>query len=151
MEVHLTLSGDAAVAIVLPFVALLIGWIVATIGRVQIANRRADAWARLVDRLDADRAATLLASDDRSELETLLGGPERPHGRIIRAAQASIVLLTIGFALLWYAFTQRGLAPILAVVVLATGVGFSGAAAVAYVLSARWGLLSRGEGMHGTG
>src|SRR5215207_9672901 len=121
MDVHLTLSGDAAVGIVLPFVALLIGWIVATIGRVQIASRRADAWARLVDKLDPDHAAALLAGEGEGGLERVIAGPDRPHGRIIRAAQASSVLITIGAALLWYAFTQRGVASILAVIVLAMG------------------------------
>ena len=145
MDIRLDFAGDAAAGISIPFVILLLCWIVTIIGRVRIARRHAEVWGRLVDKLDAASVGALVAQDGGRALETILSGPERPHARIIVAAQASIVLLALGAVLLGYAFTVPGVPRIIGAMVLALAVGLGGAAAIGYWLSNRWGLLASGN------
>jgi hypothetical protein len=125
----------------IPFVILLLCWIVTTIGRIRIANRHAEVWGRLVDKLDSTSVGALVAQDGGRALESILSGPERPHARIIVAAQASVVLLALGAVLLAYAFTVTGVPKIIGAMVLALALGLGGAAGVGYWLSDQWGLL----------
>jgi hypothetical protein len=145
MDIRLDLSGDAAAGISIPFVILLLCWIVSTIGRVRIARRQAEIWGRLVDKLDSAAVGALLTHDGGRGLETLLSGPDRPHARIIVAAQAGVVLVSLGAVLLAYGFVDRSVPTILGAMALALGAGMSAAAGVGYWLSNRWGLLA-GEG-----
>jgi hypothetical protein len=140
MDIRLDLAGDAAAGISIPFIVLLLCWIVTIAGRIRIANRQAEVWGRLVDKLDAASIGSLVAHDGGRALESLLSGPDRPHARIIIAAQASIVLLAVGIVLLAYAFA--GVPRIIGAMVLALALGLGGAAGVGYWLSNKWGLLS---------
>lgn len=142
MDIRLDFAGDAAAGISIPFVVLLLCWIVTIIGRVRIARRQAEVWARLVDKLDAASVGALVAQDGGRALETILGGPERPHARIIGAAQASVVMLSVGVVLLGYAFTVPGVPRIIGAMVLGLAFGLGGAAGIGYWLSNRWGLLA---------
>jgi hypothetical protein len=143
MDIRLDLAGDAAAGISIPFVILLLCWIVTIIGRVRIARRQAEIWGRLVDKLDAGSIGALVAQDDGRALGALLAGPERPHARIIVAAQIGILLLPLGVVLVGYALIVPGVPRILGAMVLALAVGLGGAAAVGYWLSNRWGLLAQ--------
>lgn len=142
MDIRLDFAGDAAAGISIPFVILLLCWIVTIVGRVRIARRHAEVWGRLVDKLDAASVGALVAQGGGRALETILSGPERPHARIIVAAQASVVLLSLGLVLLGYAFAISGVPTIIGAMVLALAVGLGGAAAIGYWLSNRWGLLA---------
>jgi hypothetical protein len=143
MDIRLDLAGDAAAGISIPFVILLLCWIVTIIGRVRIARRQAEIWGRLVDKLDAGSIGALVAQDGGRALSALLTGPERPHARIIVAAQVGILLLPVGLVLVGYALIVPGVPRILGAMVLALAVGLGGAAAVGYWLSNRWGLLAQ--------
>jgi hypothetical protein len=145
MDIRLTLAGDAAAAISIPFVVLLLGWVVATMGRVRIARLHSEVWSQLVDRLDAESVSALLASGNGRALDAILNGPERPHARIIAAAQGAVVLLVLGAVLLGYSLAGSWLPTALGAVVAALGAGLAGAAGVGYWLSARWGLLPRDD------
>jgi hypothetical protein len=146
MDLRFDLQGDAAAAIITPFVILLLGWIVSTIGRVRIARRQAEVWGRLVDKLGADSVSALFAQGGGRALEAVLAGPDRPHARIIVAAQSGVVLLVMSLALLASSLTAVRVPAVIGVLVMALGVGLLGAAAVAYWLSNQWNLLSpRGE------
>jgi hypothetical protein len=141
MDIQLSLQGDAAAAIITPFVLLLLGWIVATVGRVRIARRQAEAWGRMIDKLTPDAVGQLIGDGRGPALEFLLAGPDRPHMRIIGAAQGGVVALVLGLALMGAAAAWTGVPLIMGLLVTAVGVGLLGAAGVAYSLSARWGLL----------
>lgn len=143
MDVRIDLAGDAAAGIAIPFAILLLGWIVAVFARVRIAKRQAEVWGRLVDKLDPASVGALFGSGNGRALEAMLSGPERPHARIIVAAQAAIVLLPVGVVLLGYALATPGTSRLGAALLLALAVGLGGAAAVGYWLSNRWGLLER--------
>jgi hypothetical protein len=138
----LSLQGDAAAAIITPFVVLLLGWIVATIGRVRIARRQAEVWGRLVDKLGPESVSTLFAQSGGRALEAVLAGPDRPHTRIIVAAQGGVVLLVMGIALLASSLTAARVPAVVGVLVTALGAGLAGAAGVGWWLSNKWGLLS---------
>ena len=142
MDVQLNLQGDAAAAIVTPFVVLLLGWIVATMGRVRIAQRHTEVWSRLLDRLGPEQVSALFTQDGGRAIEAVLGGPDRPHARIIVAAQSGVVLLVFGIALLASSYTAARVPAVVGVLVTALGVGLGGAAGVGYWLSNQWGLLS---------
>lgn len=142
MDISFELQGDAAAAIITPFVVLLLGWIVATIGRVRIARRQTEAWSRLLDRLRPEDVSVLLTQDGGRAIEAVLGGPDRPHARIIVAAQSGVVLLVLGAALLASSFTAARVPAVVGVLVMAFGAGLIGAAAVGYWLSDKWGLLA---------
>jgi hypothetical protein len=145
MDVRLSLQGDAAAAIITPFVLLLLGWIVATVGRVRIARRQADAWGRMVDKLTPDAVGHLLGEGRGAVLESLLAGPDRPHTRIIAAAQGGIVAVVLGLTLIGTAVARTGVPLIVGLIVTALGVGLLGAAGAGYWLSVRWGLLEQGR------
>lgn len=141
MDVSLGLQGDAAAAVITPFVLLLLGWVVAWVARVRIARRQADAWSRTIDRLPPEAVVALLRESGGGGLEHLLMGPDRPHTRIIAAAQAGVVATTLGLSLLVSAAVWRGVPAIIGVLVTALGCGLLGAAATGYWLSYRWGLI----------
>lgn len=141
MDIRLSLQGDAAAAIITPFVLLLLGWIVATVGRVRVARRQAEAWGRMVDKLPADAVGQLVSEGRGEVLEYLLAGPDRPHTRIIAATQSGVVVLTLGLTLIGAALARTGVPLIVGILVTAAGVGLLGAAVAGYGLSARWGLL----------
>ena len=141
MDYQISLQGDAAAAIITPFVLLLLGWIVATVGRVRIARRHADAWGRMIDKLSPDAIGQLIGDGRSAVVESLLSGPDRPHIRIISSAQAGVVTLVLGLTLTGAAVAWTGVRLIIGLLVTAFGIGLIAAAAVAYVLSARWGLL----------
>lgn len=92
------------------FIILLLGWAVTVLGRLRVARRQAEVWNRVIDKMDAAQLAALLAGESGRTLETMLAGPERPHARIITAAQAGIALLPVGLVLLVYAFAVCGTA-----------------------------------------
>ncbi|HVZ20450.1 MAG TPA: hypothetical protein VG871_05285 [Vicinamibacterales bacterium] len=141
MDIRLSLQGDAAAAIITPFVLLLLGWIVAIVGRVRIARRHAEAWGRMVDKLTPDAVGRLVGDGRGEVLEYLLAGPDRPHTRIIAAAQSGVVVLTLGLTLIGASVAQTGMPLIVGLLVAAAGVGLLGAAVAGYGLSAHWGLL----------
>jgi hypothetical protein len=141
MDIRLSLQGDAAAAIITPFVLLLLGWIVATVGRVRIARRQAEAWGRMVDKLTPDAVGHLVGEGHGEVLEYLLAGPDRPHTRIIVAAQSGIIALALGLTLIGATVARTGVPLIVGLLVTAASVGLLGAAAAGYWLSARWGLL----------
>jgi hypothetical protein len=142
MDVHFDLQGDAAAAIITPFVVLLLGWIVATVGRVRIAGRQTEVWGRMVDKLGPEDVSALFAQGGGRALEAVLVGPDRPHARIIVAAQSGVVLLVMGIALLASSLTAARVPAVVGVLVTALGTGLVGAAGVGYWLSNQWGLLS---------
>ena len=143
MDIRLSLAGDAAAAISIPFVVMLLGWIVTVIGRVRIARRQSELWGRLIDKVGPEGVASLLGEGRDGALEALLAGPDRPHARIISAAQGAIVVLVLGIALLASSFTAPHVPGVLGLLVSALGLGLAGAAGVGYWLSAKWNLLPR--------
>ena len=143
MNLRLDLAGDAAAGISIPFVILLLCWILTIFGRVRIARRHTDVWGRLIDKLDAASIAALVNEGEGRTFNALLTGPERPHDRIILAAQGAAMLLPLGLVLLAYSIAAAGVPRIVGVLILALAVGLASAAGVGYWLSRQWGLLDR--------
>jgi hypothetical protein len=145
MDVHLfrfDVQGDGAAAIITPFVVLLLAWIVAIVARVRIARRQTDVWGRLIDRLGAEGVQALFAQGGAHALEAVLAGPERPHARIIVAAQAGVAATVFGVALLVLSVTALRVPVVIGVLVTASGVALLASAGVGYWLSDQWGLLA---------
>lgn len=102
---------------------------------------------RLLDKFaDASEFAKLITTDaGQRYLSSMTLEPMRPHGRVLRAMQAGVVLLClgIGLVLLDPFFTQDERALLLAgVLTLSLGSGFLLAAFISHKLSASWGLYS---------
>jgi hypothetical protein len=148
VDIRLDLAGDAGTAIGTALVVLLLCWVVQTMGRVRIANRNAEVWGRLIDKLDPAGVSALLASGSAQTLEAILSGPDRPHSRIIVATQSGIVLVVLAAVMLGYSFVGAGVPSLVGAVTGALGLGLLGAAAAGFWLSQRWGLLPRGGGQH---
>ncbi len=142
MNIRLDLAGDAAGAISIPFVVMLLGWIVTVIGRVRIARRQSEVWGCLIDKIGPEAVASLVAERGPGTLvEGLLASPDRPDVRIISAAQGAAVVLVLGVALLAAAFTEPHVPVVVGLLVSALGVGLAAAAGVGYWLSVKWDLL----------
>lgn len=146
MDIRLSLQGDAAAAIITPFVLLLLGWIVATVGRVRIARRQAEVSARVIDKLSPDDVLRLIGSADGAGLEHLLLGPDRPHTPILFATQGGIVITVLGVTLLAMSSPRTGVPLLVGLLVTAIGVGLLGAAAAGYWMALRWGLIGKAAG-----
>ena len=142
MDIRLDFAGDAAAGVAIPFVLLLLCWIVTILGRVRIARRQSAVWDRVVDKLDAPGVTALMTQGGGRVLDTLLTGPDKPHARIIVAAQVGVLLLPIGLVLVVYAVTTHAVPTITGALVLALALGLGAAAFVGYWLSSRWGLLT---------
>ena len=146
------MNPDLIVAVVLP---TMFGWFVwvifTTFRRYKIAKLQADVQSRLLDKIGSGQDLLAYAQTEagRQLLESLQVervSPPAPHGKIITALQAGIVLFMFGSALLWLrthisasnvdGFTVFG------ALAIAVGIGFGLSAAASYLLSRSFGLLN---------
>lgn len=125
-------------------------WMIfSTIRRYKIAKMQAEVQTKLLDKIGSGQELLAYAQSDAGKqlLESLKVERVAPHGRIIGALQAGIVLLLLGVGLLILrhqvsvpdnpdAFTVLG------TLSCALGVGFALSAAASYFLSKSFGLLN---------
>lgn len=131
----------------LAFFSWLAWLIFSTIRRWRIAKLQADVQQRLLEKVGNAQELLAYAQTDagRQLIESLRVETTAPHGRIIGAVQAAIVMISLGIALLML----RGRVPeadpgflIFGTLVTVLGIGFGISSAASYYLSKSFGLLN---------
>ena len=146
------MNSDLIIAVTIPSMFSWFAWVLfSTFRRYKIARLQADVQSKLLEKIGSGQDLLAYAQTDagRQLLESLKVervDPPAPHGKIIGALQAGIVLFFFGIAMLWLrshvsvpnvdGFTIFGALGI------AVGIGFGLSAAASYYLSRSFGLLS---------
>ena len=151
------LAGLAALTAFTIVVSLLV-WLVRTVidhrRWLRLSRIQADVHTKLLDRLTSneDLLAYIQTSAGRRFLESapiMLDGearqPSAPLSRIVWSVQAGVVLVALGVGM----YMAEGKLPVevgqglsvLGTIVVALGVGFTASAMLAYVITARFGLV----------
>ena len=141
--------GDLVPGIAVPTLFISLAWIIfSTIRRYKIAKLQAELQHKLLDKIGTGQELLTYAQTDtgRQLLESLKVERVAPHGRIIIALQAGIVLMVFGVRML----AVRNHVPdqgaegftILGTLIVSLGLGFALASAASYYLSKSFGLLN---------
>jgi hypothetical protein len=125
-----------------------IAWITfTTIGRYKTAKLQAGIQTKLLEKLGSGQDLLAYVQSDAGKRfsESLATEQRTPYGRILGAAQAGVILVLLGLALLFL----RGRVPgvdegflVSGTITLSLGVGFALSATLSYFLSKSFGLLS---------
>jgi hypothetical protein len=137
--------------VVFPILLFLMGFIVwtifSTIRRYKTTKLQAGLQTKLLEKFGTGQELLAYVQSDAGKrfLESLTMEQRTPYGRILGAAQVSVILVFLGLAFLFL----RGRVPaaeegflVFGTIVLSLGVGFGLAAALSYFLSKTFGLLS---------
>jgi hypothetical protein len=139
--------------LVLFFICASLSWIawiiVSATVRLHVSRKQAALQSRLLDVLSSghDLAGYMSSDAGRELVQSLATAPERPHARILNTLQVALVLVFSGASLLVARmFVAGDGTPLVAagVVIAGLGLGFAAAAAAAYTVSKRLGLLQAG-------
>ena len=137
--------------VLLPILFSLMGFVVWTIfssiRRYKTAKLQAELQTKLLEKFGSGQELLAYVQSDAGKrfLESLTMEHRTPYGRILGAAQASVVLILVALALLFL----RGRVPggeegflVFGAIMLSLGVGFGLSAALSYYLSKSFGLLT---------
>jgi hypothetical protein len=137
--------------ILFPCLFALFGFIVwiifTTIRRYKTAKLQAGLQTKLLEKFGSGQELLAYVQSDAGTqfLDSLTMEQRTPYGRILGAAQASVILVLLGLALSFL----RGRVPggeegflVSGTIILSLGVGFGLSAALSYFLSKSFGLLS---------
>lgn len=142
--------GDPVV-ILLPIFFTLVGFVVwiifSTIRRYKTTKLQAELQAKLLEKFGSGRELLDYVQSDAGKqfLESLTMEQKTPYGRILGAAQVSVILVLLGLAFLFLRGRVLGAEEgflVFGTVTLSLGVGFGLAAALSYYLSKSFGLLA---------
>lgn len=127
-------------------VALIIWIIFSTIRRYNTTKLQAGLQTKLIEKFGTgqDLLAYVQSEAGKRFLESLTMEQRTPYGRILGAAQASVILALVGLALLFLRGRVAGADEgflVFGTIILSLGVGFGLAAALSYFLSKSLGLL----------
>lgn len=137
--------------ILFPIFFTLIGfviWIIfSNIRRYKTTKLHAELQAKLLEKFGSGRELLDYVQSDAGKqfLESLTVEPKTPYGRILGAAQVSIILILLSFAFLFLRSRVVGAEEgflVFGSITLSLGVGFGLAAALSYYLSKSFGLLT---------
>jgi hypothetical protein len=138
--------------VVLPILLFLIGFVVwtifSTIRRYKTTKLQAGLQTKLLEKFGTGQELLAYVQSDagRRFQESLTMEQRTPYGRILGAAQASVILVLLGLAFLFLrgrvAGGDEGFL-VFGTIVLSLGVGFGVAAALSYFLSKTFGLLGK--------
>ena len=137
--------------VLLPIFFSLIGFVVwtifSTIRRYKTAKLQAGLQTKLLEKFGSgqDLLAYIQSDAGKRFLESLTMEHRTPYGRILGAAQASVVLILVALALLFLRGRVSGGEEgflVFGAIMLSLGVGFAAAAALSYYLSKSFGLLT---------
>jgi hypothetical protein len=123
-------------------------WIIfTTIRRYKTAKLQAGLQTKLLEKFGSGQELLAYVQSDAGTqfLDSLTMEQRTPHGRILGAAQASVILVLLGLALLFLRGRVSGGEEgflVSGTIVLSVGVGFGLSAALSYFLSKSFGLLS---------
>lgn len=136
--------------VVLPILLFLIGFIVwiifSTIRHYKTTKLQAALQTKLLEKFGTGQEllAYVQSEAGRRFLESMTMEQRTPYGRILGAAQASVILVLLGLAFLFLRGRVAGADEgflVFGTIVLSLGVGFAVAAALSYFLSKTFGLL----------
>jgi hypothetical protein len=134
------------IPLVMSFWCWIVWFIFTGIRRYKTTKLQAELRERLLDKLGSspELLAYLQTDAGKHFLEPLTTEQRTPHGRIIGALEASVILVLLGAALLLLrgsiAGAEQGFL-VFGTLILALGIGFALAAAVSYFLSKSFGLV----------
>jgi len=137
--------------VLFPIFFSLIGFVVwtifSTIRRYKTAKLQAELQTKLLEKFGSGQELLAYIQSDAGKrfLESLTMEQRTPYGRILGAAQTSVVLILLALALLFVRGRVSGGEEgflVLGSVILSLGVGFGGSAALSYYLSKSFGLLT---------
>lgn len=141
----------ATEVVVFPILLFLIGFIVwtifSTIRRYKTTKLQAGLQSKLLEKFGTGQELLAYVQSDAGKqfLESLAMEQRTPYGRILGAAQASVILVLLGLAFLFLrgrvASAEEGFL-VFGTIVLSLGIGFGLAAVLSYFLSKTLGLLS---------
>ena len=137
--------------VIFPIIFVLFGFVVwtifSTIRRYKTAKLQAELQTKLLDKFGSGHELLAYVQSDAGKqlTESLTMEQRTPHGRILGAAQAGVILILLGLALLFLRGRLSGgedgfLAS--GTIILSLGVGFGLSAALSYFLSKSFGLLN---------
>jgi hypothetical protein len=141
--------------VVLPIFFSLIGFVIwtvfSTIRRYKTAQLQAGLQTKLLEKFGSgqDLLAYVQSDGGKRFLESLTMEQRTPYGRILGAAQASVVLILLALALLFLRGRVSGGEDaflVFGTILLSLGVGFGLSAALSYYLSKSLGLLTESTG-----
>jgi len=136
--------------VVLPILLFLIGFIVwtifSTIRRYKTTKLQAGLQTKLLEKFGTGQELLAYVQSDAGKrfLESMTTEQRTPYGRILGAAQTSVILILLGLAFLFLRGRVAGADEgflVFGTIVLSLGVGFGLASAVSYALSKTFGLL----------
>lgn len=142
--------GDPVV-ILMPIFFTLIGfalWIIfSTIRRYKTTKLQAELQAKLLEKFGSGAELLAYVQSDAGKrfMESLTVEQKTPYGRILGAAQVSVILVLLGMAFLFLRGRVSGAEEgflVFGTVTLSLGIGFGLAAALSYYLSKSFGLLT---------
>ncbi|HYY72927.1 MAG TPA: hypothetical protein VE778_04985 [Candidatus Bathyarchaeia archaeon] len=142
--------GDPVV-ILLPIFFTLVGfvfWIIfSTIRRYKTTKLQAELQAKLLEKFGSGRELLDYVQSDAGKqfLDSLTVEQKTPYGRILGAAQVSIILILLSFAFLFLRSRVAGAEEgflVFGSITLSLGVGFGLSAALSYYMSKSFGLLT---------
>jgi hypothetical protein len=137
--------------VILPILFSLFGfvaWIIfTTIRRYKTAKLQAEVQTKLLEKFGSGQELLAYVQSDAGKrfLESLAMEQRTPYGRILGAAQAGVILVLLGLALLFLRGRVSGAEEgflVSGTIILSLGVGFGLSAALSYFLSKSFGLLS---------
>ena len=137
--------------VLFPCLFLLFGFVVwtifDTIRRYKTAKLQAGLQTKLLEKFGSGQELLAYVQSDAGKqlMESLTMEQRTPHGRILGAAQVSIIMVLLALALLFLRGRVSGGEEGLLVsgtIVLSLGVGFGLSAALSYFLSKSFGLLN---------
>jgi hypothetical protein len=137
--------------ILFPIFFTLIGFVIwtifSTIRRYKIANLQAGMQTKLLEKFGSGQELLAYVQSDAGKnfLESLTMEQRTPYGRILGAAQVSVILVLLSFAFLFLrgrvAGAEEGFL-VFGTITLCLGFGFGLSAALSYYLSKSLGLLT---------
>ena len=143
--------------IIFPIMFALFGFVIwtifSTIRRYKTTKLQAGLQTKLLEKFGSGQELLAYVQSDAGKrfLQSLTMEQRTPYGRILGAAQVSVILVLLSFALLFLRGRVSGAEePLLVfgVITLSLGVGFGLSAAVSYYLSKSFGLLTESTEHH---
>src|SRR5215467_2372990 len=141
----------ASEIVIFPILLFLMGFVVwtifSTIRRYKTTKLQAGLQTKLLEKFGTGQELLAYVQSDAGKrfLESLTMEQRTPYGRILGAAQAGVILVLLGLALLFLrgrvAAADEGFL-VFGTIVLSLGIGFGISAALSYFLSKSFGLLS---------
>jgi len=142
------MGPDLIIAFAVPSMFASIAWIIfSTIRRYKIAKLQAEVQNKLLDKMASGEELLAYAQTEvgKAMLESLKVERISPHGKIIGALQAGIVMTVVGVAVLFLRAqipdVEKGFL-VVGTLITALGIGFGISAAASYYLSKSFGLFN---------